>query len=195
MDFVPFPKLPRFSQTAIITEKVDGTNAQVVLEPSASANMDDPNIIAVVDGLIIRAGSRKRWITPGKATDNFGFASWVRDNAQELAKLGEGQHFGEWYGAGIQCGYGIDTKNFALFNTARWGVHNPNTPECCEVVPILHQGAVTTDAIERIMSDLKRTGSAIQPGYMNPEGIVIYFTQSRQMFKKTFQYDQGKWVA
>ena len=32
-----------------------------------------------------------------------------------------GRHFGEWWGSGIQRGYGLDEKTFSLFNAYRWG--------------------------------------------------------------------------
>lgn len=76
-NFIPFDKIPRLKRGCVITEKIDGTNAQVVVGEDGS----------------VRAGSRKRWITP--EDDNFGFAAWVRRNEEELRELGPGQHFGE----------------------------------------------------------------------------------------------------
>jgi hypothetical protein len=66
------------------------------------------------------AGSRSQYITPER--DNHGFARWVQDDADELWALGEGRHFGEWWGSGIQRGYGLQKgeKRFSLFNVARW---------------------------------------------------------------------------
>ncbi|MGR6999960.1 hypothetical protein ACU686_20760 [Yinghuangia aomiensis] len=107
---------------------------------------------------LIRAGSRSRWIHPGD--DNYGFASWVRDNAEELAAgLGVGAHYGEWYGRRIQRGYGLTDRAFALFNAARWydqaapdEVRHPGNPyrggsapapRCCRVVPVLGVGPST----------------------------------------------------
>lgn len=49
--------------------------------------------------------SRTRWITP--EDDNYGFAKWANENKEELLKLGIGQHFGEWWGSGIQRGYNL----------------------------------------------------------------------------------------
>lgn len=85
-DFEGFPKTSRYSRGCIITEKLDGTNAQVF----------------VTDDGRLYAGSRNRWITP--EDDNYGFAKWVRANAEELKLLGPGRHFGEWWGNGIQRG-------------------------------------------------------------------------------------------
>ena len=55
-EFIPFPKIARLSRLAIVTEKIDGTNAQVTIT-------EDGDIFA---------GSRSRWITP--EDDNYGFA-------------------------------------------------------------------------------------------------------------------------
>lgn len=101
-DFKPFPKIARLSREAIITEKLDGTNAQVFIGE---------------DGEML-FGSRSRWITP--EDDNFGFARWATGNREDLLKLGPGQHFGEWWGAGIQRRYGLTEKRFSLFNVSRW---------------------------------------------------------------------------
>ena len=168
-----FASIPRWYKDFVITEKVDGTNA--LIEISADGN--------------IRAGSRTRWITPDQ--DNFGFAAWVRDNADELRDLGPGRHYGEWYGKGIQRSYGLDRRCFALFNTGRWS--HDNAPECCDVVPVL--GSFSGDsinlAIEESMTLLFQHGSLIAPGFMRPEGIVIYSVEAKAFWKKTLDNDRA----
>jgi hypothetical protein len=195
MEFTPYPKTPRLKRDIIITEKLDGTNAQVVISPlvAHAGPFGDSNVVSLWmpdDGpwLEMRVGSRSRWITPGKTTDNYGFAAWCKENADELFKLGEGQHFGEWYGQGIQRNYGLDHKRFALFNTARWGEHNPNTPKCCEVVPVLYQGPMVDT--QQFIDYLRTTGSEAVYDYMNPEGIIVYHTASKQNFKVLIENDQ-----
>lgn len=192
MEFTPYPKTPRFKREIVITEKIDGTNAQVVITPFRAEDALDLNVIAVqvVEGsasLVMRVGSRTRWITPGKKTDNYGFAEFCLANADELFKLGEGQHFGEWYGRGIQRGYGLESRHFALFNTARWGVHNPNTPGCCDVVPML--GVVSVADIDRVVNELAFDGSRAVPGFMKPEGVIAYHSASKQNFKILLEND------
>jgi hypothetical protein len=59
MEFVEFPKMARFSREVIVTEKIDGTNAAVVIEPSAP----DSGAIATVGGFDLFAQSRTRFIT------------------------------------------------------------------------------------------------------------------------------------
>ncbi|SAK95753.1 hypothetical protein AWB76_07188 [Caballeronia temeraria] len=191
MEFVPYPKTPRLKRDIVITEKLDGTNAQVVI--TKDDRLADEHIIAETytpDGLLMtmRVGSRSRWITPGKTTDNYGFAQWCYENQAELFKLGEGQHFGEWYGQGIQRGYGLDHKRFALFNTARWGRHNPDTPKCCEVVPVLAQCSLVE--VDDQLAYFRKHGSRAVPGFMRPEGIIVYHTASKQNFKVLLENDQ-----
>lgn len=169
--FEEFPKIPRLKRECVITEKIDGTNAQVVITEDGE----------------IGACSRTRVITPGKDTDNFGFAAWVQDNREELLKMGPGRHFGEWYGAGIQRTYGLTERRFALFNTARWNPQNPNKPACCEVVPILFVGALG-DA-DQALQDLEKNGSKAVPGFMRPEGVVVYHAASRNLFKAVIEND------
>ena len=107
LEFREFPKIARLSREMIITEKIDGTNAQILITE---------------DGQIL-TGSRNRWITP--QDDNYGFAKWVEENKQEILKLGVGRHFGEWWGGGIQRGYNLPKgeKRFSLFNVSRWALY------------------------------------------------------------------------
>lgn len=187
MDFVAWPKTPRLSKAfwVTITEKLDGTNAQ----------------ITIVDGKIVSVGSRTRFITPGKLTDNYGFAGWVERNTDELLKLGDGTHYGEWYGNGIQRGYGLDEKRFALFNPLRYrgaldarnAGHPQAFPDCVETVPVLFTGQFNADVVNQMMDLLRTQGSLAVPGYMNPEGLIVDMHGVRA--KHTFEHVDGKWLA
>lgn len=209
IDFLPFPKMPRLSREIIITEKIDGTNAQVYIEEATDSytivrGMDDPSVIYKLElsdrVLFLRAGSRTRYITPNDGErdanghainkDNMGFAAWAHRNAADLMKLGPGRHFGEWWGQGIQRGYGLTEKRFSLFNVARW--YDPaSRPLCCHVVPILYQGDFSTEqGVAFAMDDLIQCGSAAAPGFMNPEGIIVFHTAANIGFKKTVHKDE-----
>ena len=131
-------------------------------------------------------GSRSRWITPEQ--DNFGFAGWAYFHKDELLTLGTGFHYGEWWGLGIQRNYGQKEKRWSLFNVSRWSDDSVR-PKCCGVVPILGQGIFTTQLVEAAISQLREKGSAAAPGFMKPEGVVIYHVQGRLMFKKTLEKD------
>jgi len=202
-DFEKFPKIPRLNRNIIITEKIDGTNAQIYVS-------DEPITMRIelprgADTLVRRrtgriwAGSRNRWIIPEH--DNFGFAAWVREHADELLQLGPGRHFGEWWGQGINRGYGLNHRRFSLFNVSRWGPHLPDpipdfenstrteVPACCHVVPVLWHGLFRIDRINDVMDILRQYGSMAAPGFMNPEGIVIYHTAGNCLFKVTLEND------
>jgi len=173
-NFVEFPKIVRWNREVIVTEKIDGTNAQVFVHD---------------DGLVI-PGSRSRYLDV--AHDNFGFAKWVKEHEDELRELGPGRHFGEWWGPGIQRRYSIKEKTFSLFNVHCWG---EKRPACCAVVPTLFRGKMEDLNIEEIMSRLSQYGSVASPGFMQPEGIIVYHTASHTMFKKTFENDEcGKGI-
>lgn len=191
MEFKPFPKIARLSRDVVVTEKIDGTNAQVYIvhKDEISSLTQIEGAVNIIDGYIIYAGSRTRWIKPGKETDNYGFAAWVRDNANELVKLGPGSHFGEWFGSGIQRGYGLKEKRFALFNTARWSDAGVR-PKCCDVVPVLYSGIFDTREVETALESLRVKGSYMAPGFMRPEGVIIYHTASGTLYKKTLEKDQ-----
>jgi len=183
MDFQEFPKMPRLSREIIVTEKIDGTNAQICIGEDGS----------------FQVGSRSRWITPDD--DNYGFAAWAHANKDELMKLGPGRHFGEWWGAGIQRRYGLSEKRFSLFNTGRWydtnrawDANDPPglmaAPGCCHVVPVLWRGMFCTDDIEAALGLLRDHGSYAAPGFMKPEGVVIYHVAGGIGFKKTLERDE-----
>lgn len=196
MDFIPYPKTPRLKRNIVITEKIDGSNAQVVITlESVHPGTSMDNVVATKEAgvggfMAMRAGSRNRWVTPGKDTDNYGFAGWVQRNAADLFSLGEGQHFGEWWGLGIARSYGQDRKRFSLFNTARWGLHNPNTPACCDVVPVLFQGDMSD--VDKCLGDLRLFGSRAAPGFMTPEGIIVYHSAAKQSFKVLIENDDER---
>lgn len=90
-------------------------------------------------------------------------------------------------GAGIQCGYGLKEKRFSLFNVHRW---EESRPSCCHVVPTLYKGDFDTAKIQEVLDNLALNGSIAAPGFMNPEGIIIFHTQGNLMFKKTIKNDE-----
>lgn len=196
MQFEPFPKVPRLMRTISISEKIDGTNASIAISEGMSLfpAPDDPSIISQWlgdDGRLwhtMRAASRKRWIYPGKSSDNAGFAGWVLEHVEELKKLGPGHHFGEWWGLGIQRNYGLDEKRLSMFNP-KWLVEGP---DCVGVVPQLWVGEFGECNIEAALRKLKRLGSVAAPGFMNPEGIMIYHHAANQLFKYTLEGDGHK---
>lgn len=170
-EFRAFSKIPRFSRDIIITEKLDGTNGCVHITE---------------DMYQVLAGSRNRWLTAEH--DNYGFYAWVAANTEELKKLGPGTHYGEWWGAGIQRKYGMKEKRFSLFNVSRWNAEN--VPSCCSVVPVLYEGPFLPGVVEGTLESLKYKGSKAAPGFMNPEGLIIFHTAANQMFKKTIVDDE-----
>jgi hypothetical protein len=174
-EFQEFPKMPRLSREVIITEKIDGTNAQIFIGE---------------DGEFL-IGSRTRWITP--AEDNYGFAAWVMEHKDELLTLGPGRHFGEWWGRGIQRNYSMTDRVLSLFNVSRWA-DDAVRPKCCRIVPILYQGPFETygvmKGVQQALKTLETEGSQAAPGFMNPEGIVVFHTAGNFGFKKTFEKDE-----
>lgn len=184
-EFEEFQKIARLSRDCVVTEKIDGTNAQIFFPE---------------DGGPMLVGSRNRWLTPND--DNFGFAKWAVEHEEELrAGLGFGRHYGEWWGAGIQRRYGLDHKRFSLFNVARW-VENRSefrdplnekqsyAPECCHVVPTLYRGVFDTFVLDGLIGTMREQGSVASAGFMKPEGIVVWHEAARQLFKKTLEKDE-----
>jgi len=202
LEFKKFDKIPRLSREIIITEKLDGTNAQIFIynkrdeilwpdtpvEKLITQDFIDRFSVFEKDEVYIFAGSRKRWLDYSSKGDNYGFAKWVQANAEELLKLEEGRHYGEWYGNGIQRKYDLQEKRLALFNVSKWS-DDELRPKCCEVVPILYKGLFDTIIIESVLDSLERNGSKAVPNFMKPEGIIVRHQASGQMFKKTIEND------
>lgn len=174
-DYPAMPKIPRYYRDICITEKIDGTNASVFIDSEGH----------------IWAGSKNRWLQPGKQSDNFGFAGWVAANAATLrTDLGPGLHRGEWWGLGINRGYMLFERRFSLFNASLAG--KPFTTPSLAVVPVLYEGPHSDDAITEVLhgtGGLSVEGSRAAPGYLCPEGIVIFHKASRHWYKVTLEND------
>lgn len=176
-EFKAFGEIKQFGKALFvrITEKIHGSNAQILIENG-----------------VVTAGSRTRWLSPGKETDNYGFASWAADNSAELVeKLGEGRHYGEWYGAGINSGYNLKEKRLALFNTQ--GFAEKPLPPQVDVVPTLYEGPYSQEAVDQAAATLKEKGSQLVPGFMSPEGLVINFPAFGHSVKYVFKPEETAW--
>lgn len=189
-EFQMFPKIARYSREVIVSEKIDGTNASIFIGENGE----------------FLTGSRKRWITPEQ--DNYGFSRWAHDHKEQLLTLGPGRHFGEWWGSGCQRGYGLPTgeKRFSLFNVVRWCPHGETPqqiptsdprvvkmqdvlPPCVGLVPVLWRGMFDDLDIDAVLDDLRQNGSKAAPGFMRPEGIVVFHVAGCVGFKKTLDND------
>lgn len=181
IEFEAWPKIPRLNRDIVITEKIDGTNAAVVIQENES-------------GIEIGAQSRTRLITPEQ--DNHGFAKWVQENAAGLINhLGPGRHFGEWWGQGIQRKYGLDRHRFSLFNTERYNgkwqaQHLGSDVPGLGVVPVLYRGPFHSAVVNAQVARLREGGSVAAPGFDRPEGIIVFHTAARSAFKVTLEDDE-----
>jgi hypothetical protein len=200
MEFKPFSKINHLRNTRMqITQKIHGTNAQVMIIPREDRIDYDHGFdglkkeldVVDVDGQLyeVRAGSRTRWIYPGD--DNFAFAKFVYENREALVRaLGPGQHFGEWAGLGINSGEGLMRKVFCLFDY--WRYADVQLPEGVTTVPVLYEGSFDLAKIHEVMADLKATGSKLSPGFMRPEGVVVNALGTRLKF--VFEAEETKWT-
>lgn len=184
--FMPMPKIPRLHGDVVVTEKIDGTNACVEFHRA-------------LEWFCMAACSRNRrlveiyWhedrefdpqVKHCGGGDNYGFGAWVIENRLALRALGYGRHFGEWWGQGIQRGYGLAEKRFSLFRAKPEAV----LPECVSVVPTLVTlPTFDTEKLAYVLACLGMEGSTAAPGFMQPEGIVAYHARSAQLFKYTFE--------
>jgi hypothetical protein len=211
-----FKSIPRLHRSVYVMEKVNGTNGLIEIV-SAEKYYSEPvqadrsgYAVATDDGAyLVFAGSRNRWLSP--ENDNFGFAKWVWENAYKLATgLGEGKHYGEWFGKGIQSGYGLNEKRFALFNVNRW--YDPRNPgdigkylehfpkaqhvpflAAVTVAPVIAigNGRDINSTVEYALHTLESEGSVIAPGFMKPEGVVVWHDAAQAYFKATIENDES----
>lgn len=171
-EFKEWPKIARLKTNIVtITEKIDGTNACVVVQ----------------NGEVVGAQSRSRKIVPGD--DNMGFALWVNQNKEVLATLGDGYHYGEWAGPGIQKNpHLLPEKTFFLFDTRRWDYleHCP-AHQICRIVPVFYVGEyVTVEEMCYPKDDkevLVEEGIAQGNFETRPEGFMYYFHAFRTHIK------------
>lgn len=169
IEFEPFQKIARLHREVTITEKIDGTNG----------------VVYIGEDNEFQVGSRGRWITPTE--DNYGFAKWANEHQDELMQLGPGWHHGEWWGLGIQRNYSQTRKRWSLFNTDKW---TDSRPECCDVVPIIYQGVFNPGCVPQAVKKLREEGSIAAPGFVKAEGIIIWHSAARQLFKVTLEKDE-----
>lgn len=189
VEFKEWPKIPRGGRGKLITitEKIDGTNACVIVE----------------NGVVVGSQSRNQLLGHNHITgeyevynDNYGFAQWVKQHKYKLAGLGDGYHYGEWVGPGIQSNpHNLKKKTFFLFNSDRWRDGRQQRPEGVECVPVLYEGPNDLnddwiDKIESTMEELEQ--SAREKGY-TPEGVIVWYHKFRRYEKYTFKNPEGKW--
>lgn len=186
-DFKGYPKTPRLEQeTVTISEKVDGTNGVLYIHK--------PHLCDVTNGIelspYVLAGSRSKWLQDEgkKSWDNHGFGAWVAEHASELHNLPAGFHYGEWYGKGINHGYGMTDRKFMLFNRKRYE-RLEDLPKCVELETIIEDEVPVYEllsVIDRIKNEVSVKGSYHVPGQAMVEGLIMRFRLSAKVYKEVW---------
>lgn len=171
IEFKTFGKISRLNRLCTITEKLDGSNGAVIIDEEYNIGVQSRNQLITVDN------------------DHHGLATWVEANKDDLATLGPGHHFGEWWGCGIQKRYTNFTKekNFSLFNLGRW--NKDNIPKCCKLVPCLYEGFFKSETVEVCVEYLRTNGSVACPG-AEAEGVIVFHHAANSYFKVTLTKDE-----
>jgi hypothetical protein len=203
MQFAKWKSIPRLSKEAmVITEKIDGSNGCIIIEPwREDANYDSNYVLTITlngEKYFFAVQSRNRFITP--VDDNAGFARWAVKNAEGLIEtLGYGKHYGEWWGSGIQRNYGLSEKRFSLFNAPRW--HEAisylfaTTPVAeLRTVPLLYTGRFDLDKLTAARETVSK-GSVASPTFKgSAEGVVVYLREADVSYKILLENDDiHKW--
>lgn len=177
--FEAYDKTPRLNRPIFISEKLDGTNAGIIIDEHGA----------------VWPQSRNRMIHPGKDTDNHGFARWVLDNADILRDaLGPGRHFGEWVGPKIgPRDYGLTENHLYLFNPKHAEAVEASGLDRLHIVPQLEAlDTFDSEGVASTLRELVETGSHIAPTgkHVRPEGIIVYHPASGQVFKVLADNDE-----
>lgn len=192
--------VPQLVSPVTVTEKIDGHT--IILHIDRLKRMCGSQATLVRAGDVMQMGNskpefyrvwvqnRQRIVTP--ESDVAGVAAWARDNAVGLVTLlGEGVHAGEWWGYKICRGYGLPRgdRRFSLFNTARWGSKLLADVPGLSITPVLWEGVLgpsnMSDLLD-VMDKLRTGGSHAAPGYLHPEGVVVYHQGADTMMKYVF---------
>ncbi|WP_326554639.1 RNA ligase family protein [Micromonospora sp. NBC_01813] len=152
-----------------VTELIDGANCCVYIEQRGS-------------GWLVGAQSRNRVLTVDN--DHYGFAEWVSAEAEALVELlGPGRHYGEWWGAGINRNYGLSERRWTPLHPKR----QVSAPEIgIQPLPMLYEGAFTVFMVQEAIEHLRCNGSMAAPGFMEPEGVLIFGGPGWTVFRARF---------
>ena len=131
---------------------------------------------------------------PGSETTLTSWSDWVRATTTANG-----------FGQGVQRGYGLTEKRFALFNVSRFKDARDNgwaenlypyekarqVPDCVTTVPLLARvdGANLTDSVNLVIEVLESHGSVMVPGFAQPEGVVIFHEGVSAYFKAFTQWE------
>lgn len=202
-EFIKWSKTPHWDTVRLrVTQKLDGTNAQILIQEFTNSGMLGHGGKSSGD-YVIHAGSRTRWLGSETRTqkkgkggisyervtidDNHGFYKWVMDNKEELTeKLGPGRYYGEWCGPGIQNGENLTERALFLFNPPK---NCENLPNGVHLVPQLFDGVVNLEEvgleIHQIRHFLNDSCTMIQDELLKkeltvkPEGMIIQIDSQR----------------
>lgn len=192
-NYPAFPSIPRLNRRVVITEKIDGENGLISIRRAS----DGPLRVGIetrvnfVDGdtYYVSAGTRTRWVTD---VDN-PFGGWVWERRYELVQtLGPGLHRGEWWGKGVKRGYGLNENRFSLFNVGRWTEDKLVEVLGLHVVPTIFPGTARLSTVQLALETLEISGSLAAPGFMRPEGVIVWHSAANSYFKVTLENDEGK---
>jgi hypothetical protein len=59
-----------------------------------------------------------------------------------------------------------------------------------DTVPVLYEGPFSKLAIDYALNELRAHGSQAAPGFMQPEGVVVFHTAAKTLFKVTLEHDE-----
>ena len=209
LEFAKFGSIGRLYRDVVITEKIDGMNACIVIKQV----LDDElyrNALTVVSGVpyggysdcrfAVGVQSRKQFLSLDN--DIQGLAAWVQEHAHELVlALGPGYHYGEYWGKNIQRSYHQKRNWFSLFNSKRWNKNNVGHIDGLLVVPILYSGPyedwVNQMQLHRLDTEGSHAAQEVDDRKLDfrAEGIVGWHVALDTYYKVTLDGDGHKGAA
>jgi len=209
LEFEKFSSIGRLYREVVITEKIDGMNAGIVIKQCLGEDLYR-NAITHVSHVpfngyedckfAVGVQTRRQFIDTTK--DNQGLAAWVLAHARELViTLGPGKHYGEWWGRNIQRSYHQPRNWFSLFNTKRWNKDNVGHIDGLLTVPVLYSGPyedwVNTMQLHRLETEGSFAAREVDGRKLDfrAEGIVGWHTALDTYYKVTLDGDGHKGAA
>ena len=200
-----FDSIPRLYRNVTITEKIDGMNCGIhILKADKYMSSSESGALfsICIDGQWWHVSAQSRRALLYFDSDQHGFAAWVFQHARELiALLGEGSHYGEWWGKGIERSYHQSRNYFSLFNTKFWNRENTKHIDGLQVVPVLYDGPYDDRVNYYALEQLRINGSIAAQEVdarkldFRAEGIVGWHQALNQYYKVTLNGDGHKGAA
>jgi hypothetical protein len=72
----------------------------------------------------------------------------------------------------------------------KYGSRDLGRIEGLGTVPVLARYTMDSDVISKALEDFRANGSKAVPGFMKPEGVIVWHSASKQVYKVLLENDE-----